>query len=298
MTLGKTGGKFTIEGPFSIGDPVHETITVHALRAAGVLTARESHASPAARDFIRGVFWNDDPECKLFENMVNLAPSYGAFWLIEFKEAEFGGTTALDKLLGRSHFGDLQFLHGMASQENESPETTRRNVLGWAEFTYRLSIGDLSIDSDVGDFDSVGTLLARGERRIARALFCADSAPTARKRAFGSLLHLIQDSYAAGHVDRKEENGRRGRIQEFHAYNKQDHDKHKADDGWRDGTTGMEGIKAIVGGEDALRESTAMLSFYLRKAPWKDVETYLSEGPFKLDTSARPASAGKNYGKK
>lgn len=64
-----------------------------------------------------------------------------------------------------------------------------------------------------------------------------------RKRALGSLLHLVEDSYARGHVKRRVLNptdlvagdpltfkpgkfGRFGEVENFHCYKDQDHDAH------------------------------------------------------------------------
>src|SRR4029453_12559088 len=45
-------------------------------------------------------------------------------------------------LTGRGHFGDLQFLHGMAARVAEAPHDTLAKILLWSEVVYRLSIGE------------------------------------------------------------------------------------------------------------------------------------------------------------
>ena len=41
----------------------------------------------------------------------------------------------------RSHFGDLQFLHSMASRDGEMASETRQRILMWAEFTWSVAVG-------------------------------------------------------------------------------------------------------------------------------------------------------------
>ncbi|HEY8946781.1 MAG TPA: hypothetical protein VIM73_21205 [Polyangiaceae bacterium] len=300
MQPSRRGGKFKVEGPFSIGDPVHETITVEALRGEGFLAPGEKSDARAAVDFIRGVFWNDDPNADLFFGENGLRPSLGVRWYLDFSDAKKGDPAALKTLLGRSHFGDLQFLHGMASREGERPTTTRDNALAWAELAYRLAIGELPVNSGLAALGlPVGKAVASaGGSPSALALFRAQRPDAARKRALGSLLHLLQDSYASGHVARERTpDGERGAILEFHVYTGQDQDKHGHDDGWRGGETTAEKIRALPGGPEALRETRRVLAFYRRNAPWAEVAAHLSQGPLKLAKNARQASAGDAYRK-
>jgi len=60
-------GKYAIKGSvFGIGDPVHETLTLNALIGGGMAPAGTARKSPSVVQYMRGVFWNDDPCAQLF----------------------------------------------------------------------------------------------------------------------------------------------------------------------------------------------------------------------------------------
>jgi hypothetical protein len=278
--------KYGVEASvFAIGDPVHETITLHALIGAGLLKPGSSKNDPPAVNFLRGVFWNDDPCADLFRDKRSLKPSSGVAWYKDFWNADheadpkkFGDLEC--RLLGRSHFGNLQFLHGMANADGEDPSVTRSALLAWARYAYNLAIGVTSPDTtlraaqapiaDVGDMAPL-------------ELFKAPNFTVISERAIGSLAHLLQDSYARGHVRRQETpHGSVGAIEQFHSYAHQNHDKHKQDDMWRTGGTDLEKIRGVRGGTEALAESTALFKFYASKTAWPTVEKYLLLGPLRF----------------
>jgi hypothetical protein len=115
-------------------DPLHETITWNALDcaldeslardASGLklcvpLSFEERPTEPGNNDspLIRGVWWNDDPEQLL--NSIN----YPRF-AVNMKRAERdartpGEITPQSRMQYRSHYGDLQFLHAMATADGE-----------------------------------------------------------------------------------------------------------------------------------------------------------------------------------
>ena len=49
-------------------------------------------------------------------------------------------------MTARSHFGDLQFFHGMASSDAEAPATTKANMLNWARFLIKVAKGAETTD--------------------------------------------------------------------------------------------------------------------------------------------------------
>ena len=68
--------------------------------------------------------WADDPEGLLFDNPRNTYNySSGAMWYSHFSDGEKG---KFDTMTARSHFGDLQFFHGMASSDAEAPRRRSR----------------------------------------------------------------------------------------------------------------------------------------------------------------------------
>jgi hypothetical protein len=284
--------KFGIEGSiFAIGDPVHETLTLQAVRAAGLAGPDATASTPAAIQYVRGVFWNDDPCAQLLFNQVDLMPTTGWDWYWDFHEADkraakggrvFDGLKC--KLVGRSHFGDLQFLHGMATDDGLPAATTRAQVLAWAKFVYGVATGaidDLTALSAVPELKALPSLGAG----TVRDLFRASNKVVVRERAAGSLLHLLQDSYAGGHVDRAEN----GEIRQFHSYARQDHAAHKKDDMWQGGGSDLERIRQLKGGAAALEASTEVLRLYKKKQPWADVEAYLLKTPLRLAKQTQPS---------
>lgn len=50
-------------------------------------------------------------------------------------------------LLQRFHFGDLQFLHAVASRDGETAGQTQQSVMMWEEFTWKVAIGTYVLDT-------------------------------------------------------------------------------------------------------------------------------------------------------
>jgi hypothetical protein len=216
------GEGFQIEGPFDIHEPIHETITMAALvnSAFGVPAGTAVGKDQAVNEFLRGVIWNDDPAILMFDedpdNDWNF--SSGISWYYHFRNAEGASANDLSNLTGGSHFFDLQFLHAMGSQTGEAPNETRAKIMLWAEAMYQLSIGEGVQPDDRLDTVAVSSPVAgtansfklsgfftdesdpKGSDTL-RTLLTRDTACKSlqiRRRAIGSLLHLVEDSYARG----------------------------------------------------------------------------------------------------
>jgi hypothetical protein len=112
--------------------------------------------------------------------------------------------------------------------------------------------------------------------------------------AFGSLLHMVEDSFAAGHVERMEPaNGAQcpstphrapGPIKEFHAYTHQSTSKH-ADADTR---------KAFINNRltpDVVDVGRTLVAMRKAEAKWAEVETYLM-CVYDFAPGVRKASAG------
>lgn len=301
-----TAGSYKIEGPLGIGDPVHENLTERSLRQSKLLLQSEDYSSPQAWEYIRGVIWNDDPQILLLkrDDLDAQKFTWGVAWLRIFKDAEH---RALAKevfsvgapLTARSHFGDLQFLHSMAAADGERPIDTQRAVMRWAEFAYRTAIGEIESDSFLSAVPVAGIPELFADRHMTVGeLFGAERVGDLRRRAMGSLLHVIQDSYAAGHTDRQDRpDRRRGNIRCFYSYAQQNHAKHAADDGWQGSGAVSARLAKMKGAQDAIEVGAALLSRYRTSppAPWPDVQNYLLSGPFALAADARPSEAGATY---
>lgn len=321
--LGRAINKGAFHGVAFVGNPVHEDITRRALQcpAEGALTPGcEFDISYQ----IAGVRWNDDPAfmflpgrgeyvgCKAGETVRMVTQP--VCWGRVFKHGKGAAgrgvrlSGANGNLLVRSHFGDLQFLHAMAVADGEAPEHTRRAVLAWLEFAWRTSVGDADFNAQryIANLPIEGFAerfrFNRGWR--IQDLFTLGD-PTARrdgrlqKIAFGSLLHVVEDSFAAGHVDRAAPTSGAtcagtgwpapGQIREFHSYPKQDSHKH----GGADKMAALErhlsstnpNVVDVVGALGILWRS---------RVPWDEARPYL-ECVFTLTPDARPSSPGEDY---
>lgn len=298
-----------------IAEPVHEEITQLAracvqaqpgpVLAPLICTDRtERSVEPRGNKYdalIRGVWWNDDPNQLLFAlrqgrflswmHDARLIATTGRNW--RGKEATIGPDYYLTY---RSHYGDLQFLHAMASADDEPAAATRHRALLWAEFAYRVATGRLDPE----------TTMDRIEPEELRAYFEAQPGWTIhflfayryqlrteaykRMMAAGSLLHLVQDSYSAAHVQRSFEPTAQcphGAIVQFHAYTCQDPEAHKRQDlrsAWLQ--------RGFTAAQDPVNVSATLLGYIRQEAEWNVVRDYLEGTVFCLADEARNASPG------
>lgn len=132
-------------------EPVHENLTVKAVNAAKISDSLKN--DPEFLFYIvKGVRWNDDP--------LSMAKKRPQDFYIYYKDS-CGRSEEVDPswdILYRTHCGDMQFLHAMASKSSESALNTKDLMLMWAEFSYRVAAG--GIDKDL-HFRSVGKKLGK-----------------------------------------------------------------------------------------------------------------------------------------
>jgi hypothetical protein len=300
-----------IEGPWNYGDPVHEMLTLETLKKAGTVDSDAKYTDPEVWDYTRGVMWNDDPDGQLFDGHGD--PTFGYSTGYQFKNsfqdaekaavagAEFGeGST----LLQRSHFGDMQALHGMAGKDGEDPEVTRAKMLMWAELTAKVAAGEIKGDMLIDEialenphyvemFAADPTLMGKDINQF----FKIDEGDDLKAKATGSLLHMIQDSYADGHAEREDlGNGTLGAIKNFHSYADQDHSLHADADVLPDGEgTPRERLLNKPGSRDAIEHGAAVVSMIEEGLPTEEVLAYLAEHPFAMSPDITPAEAGEDY---
>ncbi len=121
----------------------------------------------AARQVIQGVEWNDNPPFRLesgwpalgsscFGTLIQLPDAFPECWGAIFG---FGAQSSALKparqvaygpgslILLRSHFGDLQFLHAMATRDGETAHETRDKVIAWGSFVVAVARGDIAPDA-------------------------------------------------------------------------------------------------------------------------------------------------------
>lgn len=267
---------------------------------------------------IYGVQWNDNPPFKLdntgakecaVNTPIRLPDRQPNCWRVLFGDAtmraargEYFRQSNGMALLYRSHFGDLQFLHSMASWNGETMRDTKTNIMMWSEFAYKVAIGDIAPNTILSSVQVAGfrNVLGRYWGDV-RTLFTygvpkyADQIPDV---AFGSMLHMIQDSFSKSHVSREYASGvcgevnqpNGGRILEFLAYGSQDSHRHGEEDA-RD--------KMLLNLNEQRASSMLAVSQYLRsmrdnKAPWEFIRKYLDRCVYAVieDDSSNPAGPG------
>jgi WXG100 family type VII secretion target len=310
---------YMVSGPWGAKSPVHEVLTLSALRRAleavppgqrgellrGVapeklpgLDSTTAHdldtkkIDPSAQQFVRGVLWPDDPKGYFFDDPKTTEDySSGLRWYEEFDPDERNEPAAL---IARSHYGDLQYFHGMATAANEDPLTTKGNMLEWSRFLTDVSTGRIDPDLKVSDVALTRELFpAHGDVTL-KQLFGYPGATDleTRQRAAGALAHMIQDSYAGGHVDR---NPLTGAVVQFHNYGGQDHSLHGEQDKWGEGLTLGDRFQSTQGAQSAYEQTARVMVLLDQGAPTDTVVQYLDQRVFALDPAVRPSGPGEQF---
>lgn len=296
-----------------VSDPVHEIITMLAYNCQAnpgacrgqPLTFDRARVDKPIGHLVRGVEWNDDPSLMLSGGAIDKSR-----WVIWMDDGERiadcirsgkAGCKTIDHtfdLLYRSHFGDLQFLHAMASRDGEPPAETRRKIMDWAEFSYKVATGAISPETPLSDIKDVqiDKYLRRGswtpQFLFTKTTGDKDVAGTVYLVALGSLLHMVQDSFSDAHVRRKGScralNHNKLEIEEFHNYVMQDAAAHKRADvkpQWvEDGD---------ISDANPVTASAKILRAALQGEDWdKVVKPLLLNDVFKLSDAVRPSSRG------
>ena len=330
--------RFKSGGRIAIHEPIHESITLAALTASTVPMPPGATigSDSSVNEFFRGVIWNDDPAVFLFKELPgsNWTFTSGLGWLYEYETARLSGRRDPDNLTGRSHYFDLSFLHAMAYVPGEQPYDTLAKVLLWAEVAYRLSIDEGVSGADVlASIPVVSTVTAPDGTVYTHQLsefFDATTNPpgtatlddllTRRtrftkvdlgRRAIGSLLHLVHDSYAKGHVrrtllnpaDRQQPGsddtfksgtwGRYGEVEVFHCYKGQNEKLHsKYDTAVGVDPAKVDSFNPLIGARDALEASRKLLDMWQAGTAWEAAggpKAYLEGDVFKLSATPGPA---------
>ena len=305
--------------------PVHEEITHRAYECnfEGATICGDPDAQYATPYVIAGVRWNDDPPFQMNPGQAqstSCKTRYGdgrpmtirfitqpKCWAELFLAAEEQIKTDAKKRFDaanqsalplRSHFGDLQFLHSMGSSDDEDPVETRSKILGWAELTWGVVRGSHKLETWLKDINVpvVQQFLGSSGWRVQELFTLGDPSlrPYVSDVAFGSLLHMVEDSFAAGHAERMEPaNGAQcagdshrapGPIREFHSYTHQSSSKH-ADADTREAFINNRLTPDVV---DVGRTLVAMRK---ANAEWAEVGAYLM-CVYDFAPGVRKASAG------
>lgn len=309
----------------NFADPVHETLTQLTFDCGNDWAdCSDPDLEQAGAYVIAGVRWNDDPvfmlgadeakglKCRVSDSISFITQT--RCWIGLFKDAEkkserdpaYFLQPGRGNYMSRSHFGDLQFLHAMAAGDGEPAARTRDKLLMWAEFAWGVASGRFTLDTRLKSVDVAGGWMehfANGQN--VQDLFTLGRPwlrPHIRSVAFGSLLHMVQDSFAEGHVQRREPvaavscNGGQqrqvGRIQRFHSYAQQDHDKHREADG-----PGRARRHLALHKPHVVDVGRVLRDYLDKGARWDEVKGYLQDCVFPLDDDAGAASAGQAFGR-
>ena len=307
-------------------EPVHEEITQ---RIYGCNDNWGDKASCAKKQFapkavIDGARWNDNPPFMVKEkfilpngkeikstcaNETIKLPRKLDCWVDVFKASSemvpkryFTNRNGI--MLNRSHFGDLQFLHSMASRVGDRAQDTKSAIMMWTEFAYKVATGKILgstmlKDVHIGDFDK----LFPGQEATVENLFIMGDTTyrgsSLKNFAFGTLLHMVQDSFSESHVSRelptqgalcscKFANTSPAKIEKFLVYSAQDSRKHKAAD-----------VYAALK-RDAVKYTPNVIDvgIVLKRlydednSEWEVVKQYLDECVYVLKDSGAEADAG------
>ncbi len=212
-----------------------------------------------------------------------------------------------NNIMYASHFGNLQYLHSMGSN-SQTRDQVKEKIMAHAKYCWRTATNELTYQMQVTRIDKEKEELknnnkaAKGfrERFLKTDLLYHTGNPTSlRHRALGSLLHMVQDSYAKGHTVRihwEEEDAvlsNSGAIRYFQDYSEQgggveshaEHDVNEAD---------PDDVLAIAGAEMAVRRSKELVDYFILSCPWESnknqseycprngVKDYIDNTVFKL----------------
>jgi hypothetical protein len=208
-----------------LSTPTHEELTKMSLRCAeeqadgswcdlgpaGLLDTEKLDL-----DVLRmGARWNDDPN-----NYFRVQKEIAWFVCLEAASVYPLRIGSHQPLEYRSHYGDLQFLHGMG-RRGESPTAVRDNILAWSQFAYDVATAKISPSTKLVALEDKYAFARNFSRTsksnwTVRKLFtnvggahCMDSSEQLEATdkevaglALGALLHTVQDSYSHSHVER------------------------------------------------------------------------------------------------
>ncbi|MFQ2470377.1 hypothetical protein ACK312_19025 [Aeromonas caviae] len=248
---------------------------------------------------LRGVWWNDDPNQDLYK-------AKQVIWFGHMKDAERRAKKgvridAAYMMQYRSHYGDLQFLHSMASMDGKKASDTKEDILMWAEFSYKLSIGEISSGDKFSEVNIDRIHKYFGGRHAEWKInwifqpkyLLVDTPNDFQEHALGTLIHMVEDSYSEAHVARSyvsTEKCRSGRILSFHSYTKQNPSLHsKADT--------LAGYNSVKNASESSPELAVakLISFSHSKASWeREVRPYLDGIVYCFDGDPEGSGPG-NY---
>ena len=276
--------------------------------------------APAA--VLAGAEWNDNPPfqlkstsdaaCKAYLGATVSAAVAPECWYVLFRDGEKGAAQGTyydagsgNVILYRVHYGDLQFLHSMANRDGEAPSATKKQIMMWAEFAYKTAKGDIKRGQPLNRTKIAGMteLFPKGE--TGQLLFLREdrtyqSDSDFKGFAFGTLIHMIEDSFSDSHAEREIPDGSLcggaastypmpGRVKTFHSYARQDKDKHKAADSQAALNNGLAKIDPT-----AVTVGQTLKTMLESETDWQVVKSYL-DCAYSLAEDAQASGPGEKY---
>jgi hypothetical protein len=183
----------------------------------------------------------------------------------------------------------------MANRDGEAAQATQDRVIAWLGFAYAVAAGAIPKDAQVSQLSSpIREAFADEPWLTVHKLFKPRSRMknlSLQQLALGSMLHLVQDSYAASHARREAAPSVRcpnGRITQFLSYLHQQTDRHRAED--KRSALDYRGTLAL---QNPVEASARLILLARRRSDWDTVvEPYLRSRVFCLDSDAERSGPG------
>lgn len=176
--------------------------------------------------------------------------------------------------------------------------------MSWAEFTYKVANKEISsLNKPISDlFPALAPMFSANGFSVRSLLVPTKPKMTdddVRLMAFGSLLHLVEDSFSQAHVSRHEsvsgdvcrdlkDFSAPGKILAFHAYNHQDDALH----GERDSFDLAE--KQASTKNNAVAAGRKLLEMHKAGKPWNDIAPFVA-CIFDVDNPDVPGGPGDDF---
>ncbi|PAJ74995.1 hypothetical protein CJF42_07225 [Pseudoalteromonas sp. NBT06-2] len=120
-----------------LSNATHENLTLEAIHNLKTETLNGRNKNDLLEQIIAGVRWNDDPQRQLKNHKLDSLASF-----LDSCSSKVNSKIDVNwDMFYRSHCGDMQFLHSMASNKNETADITKKRMMLWAEFAYQIAVG-------------------------------------------------------------------------------------------------------------------------------------------------------------
>jgi len=260
---------------------------------------------------IFGTWWNDDPLMLSLGQSRDFMRGGVKIWTAFQRNQDYYAgargncaVAAADHLARASHIGNLQHLHFMTTDQTSDPAGSMERVantvdlvLGWLSFAYQVATGELAPDhpltaqmeKSLGLPSIADNHCVLPENVKLRTLFARNGQSIAERNrrtpdiALGSMLHILQDSFAPAHTCRISTYVGRQRVallRDIGNYALQDKRVHAEMD------KHPEWLLAVLkSGEHRYANDPVLTGAWLiaavdQRMPWNDVERHLRQTIF------------------